>query len=102
MKFIPKSPSEVIPLIFDYRTRLGGLAAGATIQSVDALTVDPTGELSIGTIGEALIDELSQIEVAVVATGGTSPKIYACTCRSTVNHSGSEYVFDVVLHVLVR
>lgn len=102
MNVIRKGPSEVIPLIFDYRARLGDLAHGATIQSIESLSVAPDDELDIGTAGNALIDPLSELEVAVVATGGVACKIYTCTCRATVRHSGADYTFDVVLYVLVH
>jgi hypothetical protein len=102
VNIIPKGPAEVIPLIFDFRARLGALAYGASIDSIAALTVDPPGALDIGVAGDAMIDDLSRIEVAVVATGGVVDRLYACTCRANVVHSGGTYVFDVVLYVLVR
>ena len=61
----------------------------------------PAGSLAIGLPQDALIDELSGLEVAVVATGGNINTIYSCRCRAQIEHSGGEYVFDVTVNLVV-
>ena len=102
MKFVRKTPAEVMPLVFDFRHRLNGLSDGAIIKPpILALEVTPAGALSLGLPQDALIDELSGLEVAVVATGGTVNTIYSCRCRAQIEHSGGEYVFDVAINMVV-
>jgi hypothetical protein len=101
---IVKRPDESIPVTFDFADRLGALAPGAAITAVEALSVDPAGtagDLEVGDVGDAVIDQVGQLAVQVVATGGRAWVKYRPVCRATVQHSGGEYLFEVELDVRV-
>lgn len=105
-KAIVKYEDEEIPLLFDFTTRLGALAPGARISEVLELSVTPTGDsddLNIGVVGDAAIDEVSELMVQVRAIKGrASVRAYSARCKATVVHAGTTYPLIVVLPVYVR
>ena len=101
MSFIRKTPAEVMPLTFDFRRRLDGLSDGAIITEVLDLEVTPPGSLSLGLPQDALIDQRSNLMVNVVVQGGTVNSIYQCRCRAEIFSAGGEYVFDVMVNLVV-
>lgn len=105
-KPIIKYEAEDIPLIFDFTTRLGALAPGARISEVLALSVTPTGDandLDIGAVGDAAIDEVSELMVQVRAIKGRATiGVYRPRCTATVVHAGTTYPLIVALDVYVR
>ena len=101
MKFIRKTSAEVVPLNFDFRRRLNSMSDGAIITQVLELEVTPPGSLILGLPQDALINEEDHLQVGVVVTGGAVNTIYQCRCRAEVMYAGGEYIFDVMVNLLV-
>ena len=104
MHVTQKWSNEVIPLTFFFAPRLGGLAKGATITEVLELGVTPTGDsfdLSIGNLGDAQIDPVTNLAVQVIAERGLTQRVYQASCTATVVHAGNSYTFTVILPVKV-
>ena len=105
-KLIIKYEAEEIPLLFDFSERLGALAQGARITEVLELTVSPTGDaedLDIGVVGDAVIDEVTDLSVQVRAIKGRADvRRYEARCKATVVHAGSTYplIVELIVYLL--
>lgn len=102
---IVKRPGEIMPLTFNFVTRLGSLARGATITSVEDLTVTPTGDvddLDIGTPVQAKVNEVTNLQVQCIASKGRAGTVYHARCSVIATHAGNPYTFEVILPIVVR
>lgn len=94
MDIAPKTPAEVVPVMFDYRTAvLGDTVASATMSCMDAFGIDQSSML----VGPPVIRGKL---VTQLVSGGTVGRDYTVTCLATFSRGAvlqAEATFSVVV-----